>query len=743
MHKGFLVSLLGALLLAVALILTARESPAVASHAKVIPNPVWGLDIRVNPPNTGNLDANRNLAFAVDPTNPNNVVAAYDNYMSAGSQAAFSRSTDAGRSWSGGRIPLVEPGQMVPYYNAGVAYDAAGTAYMVTSVITDTHNGYYVMTNTNGLMSTPRPIVFTTHEDFHSQGFLSVDPRPNAQNVYAFWLYTNNIGSYFQGVWMRYSHDKGLTWSADVKVSDVGNEVSFGPSAAVASDGTLYVASQQLPSYSMEHEPRLFLDRSTDAGVTWGTDRLITGAPITRIGIPDWKGRELTLPGSEKCSLIRIHHFPHIAVAPNDPNTVYVVWHDGRWDQTFTDCTGTGKHSDIAFSRTTDGGFTWSKPTRINDDPIANGIDQWDPGIGVREDGVIGVTWYDRRYDSANPFWYNSAYSQSTDGGITWSPNTRVSDTSSNSNSLTDVKGINDLGYRKNVAFGPDYVLPAWINAEQAVNRADFYTDRGVFLPDATTTPTTTATSTAVQPSPTRTATTGSTATVISNNTSTPTSTSIPATTATACSIAFTDVQLDHTFYPFIRCLACRGIISGYSDGTFQPGNNITRGQIAKMVSNAAGFSEDPNPQIFEDVDPSNTFYTWVNRLARRGYMGGYPCDTVPEEPCNPPDNRPYFRPNANATRGQLAKIVANTAQIAGDPTGQFYADVAEDHPFYAWIMRLTNLGVMSGYPCGGEGEPCDEEERPYFRPYNDVTRGQASKIVSNTFFPSCQTPLQ
>ena len=213
--------------------------------------------------------------------------------------------------------------------------------------------------------------------------------------------------------------------------------------------------------------------------------------------------------------------------------------------------------------------------------------------------------------------------------------------------------------------------------------------------------------------------------------------------TSTACTTTFSDVPVDHTFYANIRCLACRGIISGYSDGTFRPGNDITRSQIAKMVSNAAGFSEDPGPQIYEDVDQSNPFYAWINRLSMRGHMGGYPCGTTPEEPCNPPENRPYFRPFANATRGQLAKIVSNAAGITGTPTGLFYTDVPEDNPFYTWIMRLTNLGVMSGYPCGGPGEPCDSENRPYFRPFNNVTRGQASKIVANTFYPNCDTPAR
>jgi hypothetical protein len=214
-----------------------------------------------------------------------------------------------------------------------------------------------------------------------------------------------------------------------------------------------------------------------------------------------------------------------------------------------------------------------------------------------------------------------------------------------------------------------------------------------------------------------------------------------PSATATACTISFTDVPPDNVFYPFIRCLACRGIIGGYSDGTFRPFNDITRGQIAKMVSNAAGFDEDPGPQIYEDVDGNNPFYQWINRLSMRGHMGGYPCGTVDAEPCIEPDNRPYFRPFNNATRGQLSKIVANAAGVGGTPTGQFYTDVPEDNPFYTWIMRLTEAGVMSGYECGGPGEPCDNENRPYFRPFNNVTRGQASKIVANTFYPNCETP--
>jgi hypothetical protein len=74
-------------------------------------------------------------------------------------------------------------------------------------------------------------------------------------------------------------------------------------------------------------------------------------------------------------------------------------------------------------------------------------------------------------------------------------------------------------------------------------------------------------------------------------------------------------------------------------------------------------------------------------------------------------------------------------------PSGQTFQDVPTNHTFYEFIQRLASRNVMGGYPCGGSGEPCiGPENRPYFRPQNDVTRGQSAKIVANTFFPDCET---
>jgi hypothetical protein len=193
------------------------------------------------------------------------------------------------------------------------------------------------------------------------------------------------------------------------------------------------------------------------------------------------------------------------------------------------------------------------------------------------------------------------------------------------------------------------------------------------------------------------------------------------------------------TFYDFVRCLACKGIISGYSDGTYLPGNNMTRGQMSKVVSNAAEFTEPHSEQSFQDVPVGSTFHLFVERLFSRGHISGYACGGA-GEPCVGPTNRPYFRPGNPVTRGQTAKIVASAAGLPAPPPGLWtFQDVPQGSPFWQWIEPLSSNGAISGYPCGGEGEPCvAPENRYYFRPGNNVTRGQSAKIVASTFFLGC-----
>ncbi len=214
-----------------------------------------------------------------------------------------------------------------------------------------------------------------------------------------------------------------------------------------------------------------------------------------------------------------------------------------------------------------------------------------------------------------------------------------------------------------------------------------------------------------------------------------------PAVTSTPCAISFSDVNPTDYFYQPVQYLACNGVISGYADGTFRPYANTTRAQMVKIVVLGFGLpivTPAPGAHTFADVLPDFPFFAVIESGAAQSVVSGYDCGG-PGEPCDS-QNRPYFRPYADVTRGQLSKIdvVAAGWDLQNPPAGTF-ADVLPNTAFYTYVETAAAHGVISGYTCGGPGEPCNSQNRPYFRQGNDATRGQIAKIV----YQSIQTSLR
>jgi hypothetical protein len=176
--------------------------------------------------------------------------------------------------------------------------------------------------------------------------------------------------------------------------------------------------------------------------------------------------------------------------------------------------------------------------------------------------------------------------------------------------------------------------------------------------------------------------------------------------TTTPCAITFSDVHPSDYFYQAVTYLYCHGVISGYSDGTFRPYNDTTRGQLSKIVVFAEGWTLDcPAPGHFIDVLPTDPFFCYIETAYNHNIISGYSDGT--------------FRPGNNVTRGQLCKIVVLAEDWVIDPSGgPHFTDVAPDHPFYGYIETAFNHGIISGY--------ADNT----FRPGNSATRGQICKIV-------------
>jgi hypothetical protein len=109
----------------------------------------------------------------------------------------------------------------------------------------------------------------------------------------------------------------------------------------------------------------------------------------------------------------------------------------------------------------------------------------------------------------------------------------------------------------------------------------------------------------------------------------------------------------------------------------------------------------------FTDVHTTDWFYEYVQCMYCRGAISGYADHT--------------FRPMNNTIRGQMTKIVVLAfAYTIHVPTNASFSDVPPTDAFYRYIETASYYNIVSGYNDGT------------FRTYNNVTRGQLSKITAN-----------
>ncbi|HMA35057.1 MAG TPA: S-layer homology domain-containing protein, partial [Chloroflexia bacterium] len=177
---------------------------------------------------------------------------------------------------------------------------------------------------------------------------------------------------------------------------------------------------------------------------------------------------------------------------------------------------------------------------------------------------------------------------------------------------------------------------------------------------------------------------------------------------ATVCTQDFIDVPPLAYFASAVAYLGCDQVLSGYADHTFRPYNNMTRGQLAKLLVVALGWAGDTSGgPHFRDVGLGDPFYVYIETGYHHGILSGYGDGT--------------FQPNSNVTRGQLAKLLVSafgwSLTTAGGP---HFVDVPPSNPFYAFVETAYARGVISGYNDGT------------FRPYNSAIRGQVAKILYN-----------
>jgi hypothetical protein len=246
----------------------------------------------------------------------------------------------------------------------------------------------------------PVPVTFNSRRNFDDKYYIAIDRSAGAfaNRIYVSW--DRNISNN-QVLEMSFSSNRGATWSNPIKVDDGTSKFERVIGAYPAVDqatGTVY------DSWHNYARDIIFVDRSTSGGQTWGAD---VAAATTHTGF----GIDIGCVGGRSQG-------PAHALKVGSGGVLHLVYSDAA----------AGAGFDVLYVRSTDGGASWSSPVRLNDD--AGSADQFHPTLAVNG-ATVTVTFYDRRDDAANCQSHVYA-TQSTDGGLTWSANVRLTTESSN-----------------------------------------------------------------------------------------------------------------------------------------------------------------------------------------------------------------------------------------------------------------------------------------------------------------------
>ena len=395
-------------------------------------------------------------SIAVNPSNPCDVVTAYqEGRIASGGDATngFATSTDCGATWTHGELPgltgygkgtaLDQGGYFERGSDAVVAFGPNNTVY-ANSLIFDqsaasdladgvaedagqggVRSGIAINVSHDGGLTWSPPVVFQDDDigGLNDKNWIVVDnsdaPGHHLGRVYAVW---DRVAPVVYNYCDAGCQDP-KNWLPDMQTLDpvVFPGQGIGAYPVITKSGGLGIAlntsftpgiptgTTDQPDAANASSFMSFISAPAAGSTPWPAPL----AFLPPIHVSNSFGNAITAQRASDGGL------PSAAADPKSGD-IYYVWDDGRFRHD-------GKN-DIVITKSTDEGRTWSAVARVNP-PDAAKINHYNPAVAVGDDGSVHVMWRQRDESGTAPMFtdeIDTYYSESKDGGATWSAPLKV-----------------------------------------------------------------------------------------------------------------------------------------------------------------------------------------------------------------------------------------------------------------------------------------------------------------------------
>jgi hypothetical protein len=262
-------------------------------------------------------------------------------------------------------------------------------------------------------------------------------------NIYACWGVDGSVAPTQNQVFSK-STDGGNTWgvqglstiTSGANAREIGCQIGVAPSGRVYMSFLVYaLTGPPAPDFSGVGQYLTWSDSHGDPGTFVPPIKVADVNPVPNHLQPADNFRNLSLPAMN--------------ISPKD-GTVYMTWADEH-QKGAGSCGATGVVCDADILLVKGGGNglgtppAFGSPVRVNQDPLGDGKDQFQPQLAVTASGQINISYFDRRNDP-NDFFIDTYLSRSNDGGAHWT-DTRVTQKMSDPRINPPIDGAGNFFY--------------------------------------------------------------------------------------------------------------------------------------------------------------------------------------------------------------------------------------------------------------------------------------------------------